>query len=321
MILNNNRNIISGNKEEKADITIFTFNWNVTDKLQNCIDSVLKTCKNIKYKWFIIDNNSRDADFDTVIKKYSKYNQLIFIKNKGNTGGLLLNNLIDKIDTPYILHLQPDTILKDNLIQKLIDFMNSRPDVGAAAAKQLNPDGSTQYYYYRFWTISTVFFLQTKIGKYIDYYLFSNRKRRDHKNLDLDLNSLVEVEQVGMVCFIERTKLILEDGYMIDPDLKHFYGDVDICKRIWDKGYKIYIVPWAEVIHDKGSSLKKRKRSWIDLEKNKAQIKYLRKYYKHKVCLLKLILILDILILMLENKLHRKNNKKLILKFRNILKW
>lgn len=293
----------------------------MTDKLQNCIDSVLKTCKNINYKWFIIDNNSTDADFNTIIDKYSMHNQLIFIKSITNDGGLLWNKFIDNINSPYILHLQPDTILKDNIIKKLIDFLDSREDVGAAAAKQLNPDGSPQYYYFRFWNFATAFYLQNRIGRLIDSYLLSKRKLKYHQYSDLDLNSLVEVEQVGMVCFIERTKLILEDGYMIDPDLKHFYGDVDICKRIWDKGYKIYLVPWAEVIHDLGSSLKKRERRWIDTEKQKAQIKYFKKYNKYTAWILKLILISNILILMIENKLNRKSNKKLFWEFRNILGW
>lgn len=322
MSINSNmKKLTKKNEKEKKDITILTVNWNTTDILQNCIDSVLKNCKNTNYKWFIIDNNSTDADFNTVIDKYSKYNQLIFIKSKTNEGGLLWNRFIDRMNSPYILHLQPDTIQKNNTIKKLIDFMDSREDAGGATAKQLNLDGSTQYYYRTFWNISTVFYLQTKIGRLIDNFIFSNRKQRDHKNLDLNLNSLVEVDQVGMVCFIERTKLILEDGYMIDPDLKHFYGDADICKRIWDKGYKIYIVPWAEVIHDKGSSFKKRKRSWIDLEKNKAQIKYFKKYNKYTAWIFKFILISNILILMIENKLNRKSNKKLFWEFRNILNW
>ena len=39
------------------DVSITTINWNVADKLKNCIDSFLKTYKDLNYEWFVIDNN------------------------------------------------------------------------------------------------------------------------------------------------------------------------------------------------------------------------------------------------------------------------
>jgi len=34
-----------------------------------------------------------------------------------------------------------------------------------------------------------------------------------------------------------------------------FFNDVDLCKKILDKGYKIIFYPGAKVIHKKGSSV------------------------------------------------------------------
>ena len=309
-------------KKYKYDVTIITINYNVTEKLYKCVESVLQYCENVNYVWFLIDNASEDADFNEVIEKYSKYNQFKFIRNETNEGGATLNKVFDKIDSRYILHLHPDVIIKDNVIRKLIDFMDSRPDAGGATAKLLNLDGTPQGYYGIPWNISTVFYMQTKFGRLIDRYFFSNKRKKFlKKKVNLNPKTLMTTDQVGTVCLIRRSKLILEDGYISDPLGKYFYGDVDMCKRITNKGYKLYVVPWVEVYHHRGASFEKKKRLWIEMEKQKAQIKFFRKFYKRKVWILKLILLPNFLVLMIENKLYRRSNKRLFWKFRKVIWW
>ncbi|AEH25419.1 glycosyltransferase family 2 protein [Pyrococcus yayanosii] len=280
-------------RNKRLDVTIVTVNWNVTDKLQKCIDSVIHTCRNVQYEMFIIDNNSEDADFSEVIRKYSNHSQLIFIRNEKNEGALAINRIQDRIRGRYLLILGPDTILKENTIKNLIKFMDTMPNAGAATGKLLNPDGSPQLYYFRFWDIKMVFYINTIIGHIIDRFLFSYKKRRYYLGHNLDVNSLIEVDQPPGACLILRPEIVLKDGYIIDPQFPYYYNDVDLCKRIWDRGYKIYLVPNAEVIHDHGSSFKKADPEWKTLEFIKSQIRYFRKYHRNKVWLLKLIIILD----------------------------
>jgi len=317
---------------KKLDVTIVTINWNVTDKLQKCIDSVLDTCKDIRHEMFIIDNNSQDMDFDEVIRKYSKYEQLRFIKNDKNEGALALNKIQNQINGRYLLILGPDTILKENTVRELIKFMNSRTDAGAATGKLLNPDCSPQLYYFKFWDLSMVFYVDTIFGKLIDSILLSQRKRKYYLGQNLDINSIIEIDQPPAACLILRPELILDDGYIIDPEFPFYYNDVDLCKRIWNKGYKIYLVPTAEVIHDHGSSFKRADSYWKDMEYIKSQIKYFRKYHQNKVWLLKLIILFDyvvripiyILLYFLQRYSYISLKKKMKAGFqiiKGVLKW
>ncbi len=289
--------MIKENNGKKLDVTIVTINWNVTNKLQKCIDSVLDTCKDIRYEMFIIDNNSQDMDFNEIIRKYSKYKQLKFIKNDKNEGALVLNKIQNQISGRYLLILGPDTILKKNTVRELIKFMDSKADAGAATGKLLNPDGSPQLYYYRFWDISMVFYVDNIVGQMIDRFLFSHKKLRYYFGYDLDVSSTIEIEQPPGACLILRPELVLEDEYIIDPNFPFYYNDVDLCKRIWKKGYKIYLVPSAEVIHDHGSSFKKADPIWKKKEYVKSQIRYFKKHHKSKVWLLKTMIIINYLIL------------------------
>jgi len=309
--LSNSKKDLEFDKVEMFDVTISTVNWNVTDQLQKCIESVLKYCKDINYKWFIIDNNSEDADFDTIIKKYSKFKRLKFIKNKMNVGGLVENKIINKINSRYLIFLQPDVILKNNAIGILIDFMDTHENAGAASAKLRNPDGSPQIYFCRLPCLSMEFFTHTGLGRLIDRYLFSNRNRIFYHYQDINLYAFGEIEHIGLVCYILRTNLILEDGYIHDPNFIFFFGDYDLNKRIKDKGYKIYLISSAEVIHYISSSLRKNiDNNWIMVQSQRARIKYYRKHHRKKLWILKVIIIfeyLSSLIFMFPKKKSIKN--------------
>lgn len=79
--------------------------------------------------------------------------------------------------------------------------------------------------------------------------------------------------------------------YIADEDFPFYFGDVDLCKRIYDNGYKIFLLPSAEVIHFQGSSFKKASRTWAYNEHRSSLIKYCKKYHKSKVMFVKLILL------------------------------
>lgn len=253
---NNDKNNIN------LDLFISTINWNVSDKLQRCIDTVLKYSEGFNYEWSIIDNNSNGMDFNDIIHKYSKYSFIKFIKNPKNEGGFARDRFLDikKINSRYILFLQPDVILKNNAIKKLIDFMDSHKNAGAATAKLLNLNGTPQEYFSKLPTLSTLFYVHTGLGRFLDKYLFSNKNRKMYFYSDLDLNKPHIIEQIGDICFIFRTNFIHEDGYFHELDLSFSMGDYDFCKRIYDRGFYIYLVPSAEVYHDVGSSYNKKKK-------------------------------------------------------------
>ena len=303
------------------DVSITTINYNISDKLQKCIDSFLSTYVDLNYEWFIFDNNSDDMDFDLIIRKYSNNKRIKFIKNDKNEGLTVLNKIIDRVNGRYWVFLDPDTLQKVKPIEELIEFMDSNSHAGMATVKQFNLDGSPLLYYSRRWNFTRFFFRWTMIGRLIDHLLFSNKMKNYYSFSSIDFNKINEIEQAVFACTIIRKELVFEDGYVIDPQLSFWYNDVDLCKRVRDKGYKIYLVPSAHIIHDHGSAYKIRKPLWLWMIRQKCQIKYFRKHYKYMLLFLKLSLFLEILVLIMKNKLKNKSNKVLFWKFRNILKW
>ncbi len=279
--------------KKKYDVAITTMNWNVTDLLQNCIDSVLKYCKNVNFQWFIVDNNSQDADFDEVVKKYSNNDRLILMKNSKNEGGMVENRNLKKFNSKYLLFLQPDVVLKSNAIGELIEFMERHDNVGGATPLFLNPDGTQQLYFGRLQNLSNAFYIHTGLGRIIDKNFLSYKHRREYRYLDYNFNRITEIDHVGCVCFITRLKFFLEDGYIHDKNFIFSHGDYDLCKRIKDKGYKIFLIPSIEIYHYLRSSLKKAEKEWWFTLTQRAQFKYVRKHHSKKIWLFKLLYIFE----------------------------
>jgi hypothetical protein len=207
----------------------------------------------------------------------------------------------------YWLFLDPDTWQINRAIDKLIDFMDSNPNVGIISAMQYKPNGKPLLYYAAHFNVSKVFFIGTILGEAIDRFLLSNKMRKMHYPWEYDnitFKDLTEIDQVPFACTMERMKLLKEDGYVIDPDFTFMFNDVDLCKRAKDKGYKVMIMPSAKIVHDMGSAYKKRKNIWRRIITIKAQINYFHKYHPKKIWLLKLFLFFDVVLLRLLKKFY-----------------
>jgi len=281
-----------GNDDKpKPDISIMILNWNTAKLLEQCLTSIIQNTDSISYELMIIDNNSAGTDFKKVKQKFSEYTNFTWIENNKNVGGLAHNQVLPYCRGRYLLLMGPDTIVLPQCLKKMVDFLDNNKEAGAVTAKLLNPDGSPQNYYFKFWNLLMVFF-STLAGRLIDKLFFKDRFKRDNFGGNIDPNKIIVVEQPAAVCFMFRRNLIATE-YIIDVDFPFYFGDVDLCKRIYDKGYKIFLLPSAEVIHFQGSSFKKADSNWKSKEYRSSLIKYFKKYHKNKVMLLKLILLLD----------------------------
>lgn len=308
-------------QENDIDVTVSTSNRNVSDKLQRCIDSVLNAYEELNYEWFIFDNNSQDKDFNEIIRKYSKYKRITFIKNEKDEGLAAFNKIIDIVSGRYWMFLDADTVHRGKPIEELIKFMDSHPNAGMATAMQFKPDGSPLLYINRSFDLAKVFLRQTIIGRAIDHLLLFDKMRKYHSYYNLDITRINQIDQAVFACTMVRTEIVRKDGYVVDPDLTYWYNDVDLCKRVRDRGYKIYLVPSAKIIHDQGSSYKTTSRVWNRMIMTRGLVKYFRKYHRKKLLILKLIILSEVLILMINNKLRRRSNKELFWKFRKTLIW
>ncbi len=255
-----------------ADISVVIVNYNVKDYLYKCLNSIINSNGNLKIEIIVVDNNSTDGSIEFL---QTKFNDVIFVPLNQNLGFGKANNIgIKKSVGKYILLLNPDTLIEDNTLINLYQFMENNIEVGVSTCKILNGDGSFQESCRRgFPTPIAAFSKLFGVQKF-----FPNSKILGQYNLTyLDENEINEVEAVSGSFMFFRGELLKKIGGF-DEDFFMYGEDLDICYRVKKLNYKIMYVPESSTIHYKGESTKRSNINDIKVFFDAMQI-FVKKHY------------------------------------------
>jgi len=264
---------------ERTDISIVIVNYNVKDFLLECLRSIESASKGLDIETIVVDNNSSDGSVEFLEPLFP---QVTFIKAGDNLGFGKANNIgIKRAKGKYLLILNPDTLLEQNTLHAMFEYMEQNPGIGIAGCKVLNPDGTFQSAcrrgfptpwasFCKLFGLQKLFPKSTLFGKY-------NPTVRDE-------NESYYVDAVIGAFMFCRTELIKEIGGF---DEKFFmYGeDLDMCYRVQKAGYKVGYFSGATIIHYKGES---SKRSSINEVKHfyQAMEIFAKKHFSHSALFL-----------------------------------
>lgn len=258
----------------KIDVSIIIVNYNVKDFLHQCLTSIDKAKHGLTLEVFVVDNASSDGSIDFLEPLFPEY---IFIRSQENLGFAKANNIaIRKARGRHLLILNPDTILAEDTLIKMIEYMDRSPEVGIAGCKVLNADGSFQLACRRgFPTPWASFCKLFGLQK-----LFPNSKlfaKYNQTFRPIDETYFIDAV-IGAFMFCD-TELIQEIGGF---DESYFmYGeDLDLCRQVQMKGRFVAYYHETTIIHFKGESTK---RSSLDEIKHQydAMQKFAKKYFSN----------------------------------------
>ena len=241
-----------------TDLSIVILNYNSKDFALRCVNSIKKYYKdNVadkKYEIFVVDNASSDVSKQI----FEKIKDITFIPNNQNLGFSKGNNTaVKKTNGRYVLFLNPDTIVYKDTLSKMVDFMDSHKDVGAATCKVLMGNGKIDDATHRgFPTPWNSLMHFSGLSK-----LFPKSKIFNGYQMGwLDLNTTHEIDALAGAFMVVRRQAGEEVGWW-DEDY-FFYGeDLDFCYLLKEKGWKVYYVASASAFHHKGVSAGIRKES------------------------------------------------------------
>lgn len=274
------------------EVSIVVSSWNASDIIEEALDSIVQTAGNLAINVTAIDDASTDGGISKVAEKFKHDVRFSFVVNTVNIGQSALNIMLARSKAKYILTLDTDARLEPGALRTLFDFMERHPEAGAASAKLLNPDGSLQRYYRRILT-PVLYIFNTSIGRIFDKYLFGLHYYKRYRYDGLDLAHNPELEQPPIACLIIRRAALAPDTYIFDPQFKLFMLDVDLPKRLYSRGYKVYLVSDAEVVHLKTASASKRGKAWLDRELDRSFMLYFKKHHPYLTPLIWLVHLAD----------------------------
>jgi O-antigen biosynthesis protein len=237
------------------DLSIIIVNYNVKEFVRNLLESLRSASENISAEIIIVDNASDDGSVELIRDKYP---DVKLIANKDNVGFGKANNMAMEIARgEFFLLINPDTIVREDTLVKMIGFMKQNENAGIAGCKVLNPDGTLQLACRRGfpgpWTSFTkVMGLSA---------LFPGSKLFARYNLTyLDENKSYEVDAVSGA-FMMMRKSVYDKIGGFDSQFFMYGEDLDLCYRTQKEGFKVFYFHETEIIHYKGESTK---RSSID---------------------------------------------------------
>ena len=217
-----------------------------------------------------IDNSSKD---NSVYLVKSNFPEVIIIENKVNLGFQKANNQGIKIAKGrYIILLNPDTVVLNGALDRMVTFFEKNKCVGAASPKCLFPDGSIQWSVANFPFVREIFWWLCANHKSLAW-IFNFKKKQNFINTDLTQ----EQGYAYGAFFVFRKEIVDEIGLM-DENFFLAGGDIAWSLKIKEKGWKIYYVADVKIIHCEGGSRRKNpEASFIDWIKA-----HRRLFYKYK---------------------------------------
>ena len=121
------------------DVSIIIVNYNTCELTKQCIDSVFKKTSGISFEVIVVDNDSKDDS----IKVLSQDSRVNFIESGANLGFGRANNLgIKHSRGKYVFFLNSDTILLNNAVKMLFDFMDAHKELNVGALGTILLDGN-----------------------------------------------------------------------------------------------------------------------------------------------------------------------------------
>jgi len=237
------------------DLSIIIVSFNTMNITCECVKSVVKHTKGIYFEIIVVDNASRD-DSVKVLRSLNIKN-LIIIKNKKNIGFGSANNQGMKIAKGnFILLLNSDTKVYDNVIGKMVLWQKLHPEIGIASCALKNPDGTLQDSGGYFPTLVRVFSWMTiQDVPGVDNLIkpFHPMKSKSFMRGESFYKEEKELDWVTGAFFL-MSKEVFEDVGFFDSDYFMYMEEVDYCYEAKKRGWRVYYLPSLSLTHIGGAS-------------------------------------------------------------------
>lgn len=232
------------------DLSIVIVNYQTFDLTRDTINSIFKYSYPFSYEVIVVDNASGDDSLSR-LKDYFQ-DKVTFIASAENNGFAAGNNqALRNVDSDYVLLLNSDTIVWQDTLENIYNFMEKHSEVGACGCRVRLEDGQLDKACKRsFPNVKNSFFRLFHIP---------TKSSDDNYNLtDLPDDGVYEIDCLtGAFMFIRKNALY--DAGLLDETFFMYGEDIDLCYRIKKSGWKIVYYGKSSITHLKGASSKKQK--------------------------------------------------------------
>jgi N-acetylglucosaminyl-diphospho-decaprenol L-rhamnosyltransferase len=251
-------------------LSIVILCWNDSKVIAGCLRSIYACTHEVDFEVIVSDNGSTDGSQECIRRDYPSVR---IIENRANLGFARGNNVgIEESSGEYILILNPDTIIHEGALDRLVAFADRHPGAGGFGCRVLNPDGSYQGPARPFPTIWRDWMAVLCLRKLA--YLSDRFISDTYTGWNGD--TVREIDwQSG--CCVMLPSALLKRLHGFDEQFFYHFEEVDLCRRVWSSGHPILYSPDPHITHLGGQSVN-RFPVRFELERYRSRYRY---YYKH----------------------------------------
>ena len=259
-------------------ISVIIVNYNSNEHVTVCVRSVFECAPESEV--IVVDNASSDDSISLLESAFPNHPQLKLIRNQSNMGFAVACNIgTEHAVNEYLFYLNPDCMIYENTIPKLITCLKENDSVGMVGGRLLNSDGSEQPGSRR--TVPTPWRTLVRVFK---LSFLSKRYPRLFTDFNLHRKAVpdhpVEVEAISGACMLMHRDAY-EDVEGLDEKYFLHCEDLDWCMRFRLKGWKIMFVPDAILTHIQGACSQSRP-VVVEWYKHKGMMRFYHKFFRHQ---------------------------------------
>lgn len=232
----------------RGDVSIIIISYNTREMTLACLESVYAEMGDVHFRVIVVDNASQDGSADAIADRFP---QAELIRSDENIGFAAANNLAaERAESEYLLLLNPDTVVLDCAIDRLMEFARRTPERGIWGGRTVFADGSLNptncWKRMTIWGLAcravglATLFPRSSICNPEGYGAWSRDTERD-------------VDIVTGCFFLIRTGLWRELGGF-DRSFFMYGEEADLCLRARRLGARPGITPEATIVHYGGAS-------------------------------------------------------------------
>ncbi len=205
------------------ELSVLVVSWNQAERLGRCLEAVRRFLPGAQV--VVVDNGSvprLQVQADVVVRLEQNVGYA-----EGNNQGWA------QCTGRYVLLLNNDAYLPSSEpLLTLLNFLEAHPEVSAAQAKMVLPDGRLD-----------------ACGEMLNWN--GLLRHRGYREVDCgQMATAVPVFAGKGACLLLRKAAVAKAGGLFRKAFFCYYEDIDLCHRLWLSGGEVWFVPTEAVLHE-----------------------------------------------------------------------
>ncbi|WP_038140179.1 glycosyltransferase family 2 protein [Thiothrix lacustris] len=248
------------------EVSIILVSYNTSSYIRRALESLFRETQLTSIEVIVVDNASNDDSVAMIRQFFPQVTLIESGANLGFAGGVQLG--AKQAAGKYLLLLNPDTVIINAAVDRLLHFAKLQPANGIWSGVTLNNDMSlnTQHAWSKP-TLHDLLYSALGLSK-----LFSKTCVFNNANYGCWKRDTVKEVDIVSGCFFLTTRELWDKLGGLDASFFMYAEEADYCLRAKALGYQPIVTPDARIIHHGGVSHSHFSGKQIKLLKGKVEL-------------------------------------------------